>query len=69
MIKTDEKTMTITLEEIINLYNEFEKRDRGYSFMTKYDGTRVSTDTGYAIEGIEFFIEEIKHFMENKKVI
>ncbi len=51
----------ITLEEIINLYNELQKRECGDSYFTKWDGTLITIDTGYAFEGIELFIEELKH--------
>lgn len=54
----------ITLEEIINLYNELQERECGDSYFTKWDGTRISIDTGYAFEGIELFMEELKHKLE-----
>lgn len=59
---------TITLKEIIDLYNELQNRECGDSYITKWDGTRYSTDTGYAFEGIEIFIEELKHKLEYKEL-
>lgn len=58
---------TITLKEIIDLYNELDNRECGDSYFLKYDGTRYYTDTGYAFEGIKIFIEEIKHKLEYKE--
>lgn len=52
---------TITLEEIKKLYEEMNSRPCGDSYYTKWDGTFVSIDTGYAFEGIELFIEELEH--------
>ena len=54
----------ITLEEIMSLYNELDERECGDSYFTKYDGTQISIDTGWAFAGIELFIEELKHKLE-----
>ena len=59
---------TITLEEIKELYDEMNSRECGDSYFTKYDGTIISTDTGFAFGGIEFFIEELEHKLENKQL-
>ena len=58
---------TITLEEIKELYEELNNRECGDSYFTKYDGTKISLDTGYAFEGIELFMEELEHKLEVKK--
>lgn len=58
---------TITLEEIKELYDELNNRECGDSYFTKYDGTIISLDTGYAFEGIDLFIEELEHKLEAKK--
>lgn len=58
---------TITLEEIKELYDELNNRECGESYFTKYDGTRITLDTGYAFEGINLFIEELEHKLEVKK--
>lgn len=59
---------TITLEEIKELYDEMNNREYGDSYFTKYDGTIISTDTGCAFGGIEFFIEELEHKLKNKQL-
>ena len=57
---------SITLEEIKALYEEMNNRPCGDSFFTKYDGTIITLDTGYAFEGIELFIEEIEHKLKGE---
>ena len=42
-----------------------DKREGGSSYMINYKGDEVDLDTGYAMEGIEFFIKELKHKLNN----
>lgn len=60
-------TEIITLKEILELYDEMQGRPCGDGWFTKYDGTEIDIDTGYAFEGIELFLEEIKHKIESRK--
>lgn len=52
-------------EEIIEMVEKLNKeiweRPCGDSYATNYKGERITLDTGYAVEGIDFFIEELKH--------
>ena len=43
------------------VFIEIQERDNGNSYMIDYNGDEVALDTGYAMEGIEFFINELKH--------
>lgn len=54
----------ISLEDIKKLYEEMENRPSGDSWFTKFDGSRITIDTGYSFEGIELFIEELEHKIE-----
>lgn len=53
----------MTKEEIIRLLEdtqqEFEKSDGGQASFV-FDDKTYHTDTGYALDGIEFFIERVK---------
>lgn len=51
----------ITLQQVKELYAELDSRECRDSYFTKWDGTKVSIDTGYAFGGIELFIEELEH--------
>ena len=46
---------------IDDLYKELDNRPMGESWITDYKNEDISLDTGYAFEGIRFFIEELKH--------
>lgn len=45
---------------IDNLYNEIIDRDIEESYLIDYKGNEYTTDVGYALDGIEFFIKELK---------
>lgn len=50
---------------IDELYKELYHREHGDSYIYDYDGDRIIMDVGYAFEGIEFFIKELKHKLKD----
>lgn len=55
------------LQIVEELYEELENRDHGDSYVIDYNGDKIVTDTGYAFEGIQYFIKELKHKLYAKE--
>lgn len=58
-IKTAEDR-TYTISDLETIFKEIMDRQRYNSRWIFEDGSEKSTDVGWAIEGIEFFLEELK---------
>lgn len=52
---------------IDDLYEELNHRECGESYIYDFENYRVPMDVGYAFEGIDFFIRELKHKLKELK--
>lgn len=50
------------------IYNTYEKFTNGGESYFEIDGKTLYTDTGYAIEGIEYFIQELQDEMKKSSI-
>ena len=56
------------IEWLKSFRDELFDRPGGSSRIMKYDGSYLITDVGYALEGIDFVIEELIHVLEVNKI-
>lgn len=54
---------------IDDTYEEICERKSGDSYIYDYNGKLITTDIGYAFDGIDFFIKELKHKIKDKHIL
>ena len=60
-------TIDEKIEWLKSFRDELIDRPGGNSRIMKYDGSYLLTDAGYALDGVDFVIEELIHVLEVMK--